>query len=532
MSFFYKFFSVLKEFKKYKVTKEEADFISVNSNVWSVTSTNVNIKENDVKVIVEGFLDCPVSIVEKSRIAKAIEGKTGFKSVVLVRGLSEGASNVVHIYRSFNIENFYYWWRNYFNPLAILYSLFYAVKTFLITKNGAGLISLVHQDTLIGDLVYDTLIRFNPNRYTIDKLQIKKDFRLIFRAFFTFYNNDVVLKKYKPKFLVTSHNVYAEFGLLSRQANKAGVHVLLKDLDVYKFYHSSMNINEHFLKISIDMFNRAKEDNSVLPLAYEYFYSRINGKVEQIDAINAYKNKKIYSHLDVVNLFNNKINRKLKNVIVMSHAFSDAPHVGEGILFKDYYDFLEKTLIRLNEVNDINCFVKTHPSSYMWNEKGGVEQLVENNNLKKIYILPNDFNSKSIIDIADCIVTAKGTAGLEFSCVGIPAVTCGKGYYHGFGITMEPNTIDEYYKMLDNISKLDRLDKHTQEDALILFYLTSTNKHHSLILPKSHILPGEKYEEVFRAKYIEMVKNFQTGKEMKDYFYYLVSKDVEKCQNA
>lgn len=43
----------------------------------------------------------------------------------------------------------------------------------------------------------------------------------------------------------------------------------------------------------------------------------------------------------------------------------------------------------------------------------GVEQLVEKHNLSNIYILPSNFNSKSIIDVADCIVTAKGTAGLE-----------------------------------------------------------------------------------------------------------------------
>lgn len=531
MSFFNQVISTLKELTKYRKAKEEEDFIRINSQIWSVDNEEINSLNKEVKVIIEGFLDCPVSIVEKSRIAKAIEDKTGFKSVVLVRGLSERSSNVVHIYRSFKINDFYFWWRNYFNPLAIFYSLFFTVKTFLLTNKGADLINLEHKGILIGDLIYDTLIRFNPNRYTIDTLQIKKDFRLVFRSFYIYYNNDVVLNKYKPKFLVTSHNVYAEFGLLSRQASKEGVHVFLKDLDVYKCYHSSSNINEHFLKVSMEMFNKAKKNNDIISSAYTYFYSRINGDVKQIDAVNAYKNKKIYSRSELVSIFEG-VNPRLNNVVVMSHAFSDAPHVGEGLLFKDYYDFLEKTLIRLNEINNINCFVKTHPSSYMWNEKGGVEQLVEKHNLNNIYVLPSDFNSKSIIDVADCIVTAKGTAGLEFSCVGIPAITCGKGYYYGFGITMEPNTICEYYNILENISQVDRLDKQKQEDALILFYLTSTNKHHSSVLSKRHIIPGEKHNEVFRDKYTEMIQNIKNGEEMKDYFYFLVSKDVEKCQNV
>lgn len=84
-----------------------------------------------------------------------------------------------------------------------------------------------------------------------------------------------MLKKFKPKFLVTSHNVYAEFGLLSRQASKEGVHIFLKDIDVYKFYHSSSNINEHFLKVPMEMFDKARKDNDILSSAYTYFYSRI-----------------------------------------------------------------------------------------------------------------------------------------------------------------------------------------------------------------------------------------------------------------
>ena len=187
---------------------------------------------------------------------------------------------------------------------------------------------------------------------------------------------------------------------------------------------------------NVELFEKNLNSKDYIDLAKQYFDSRINGTVDQIDVKNAYLNKKKYNLSDLQNIYS-KIDLNKKNIVVMSHAFSDAPHVGEGLLFYDYYDFLEKTLIRLNNNENVNSFVKAHPSSYMWNEKGAVEELIEKNRLENIYILPSDFNTSSVLDIADYIVTAKGTAGLEFSCSGIPAITAGKGYYYGFGIDIE-----------------------------------------------------------------------------------------------
>ncbi|KCW29053.1 capsule polysaccharide biosynthesis family protein, partial [Acinetobacter baumannii 1032359] len=239
----------------------------------------------------------------------------------------------------------------------------------------------------------------------------------------------------------------------------------------------------------------------------------------------AFLNKKTYNLDELKEIFP-KVDKNKKNIVVMSHAFSDAPHVGEGLLFKDYYDFLVKTLIHLNKNKEVNVFVKAHPSSYMWNEKGAVEELLENYQLGNIYILPNNLNTNSIVNFADYIVTAKGTAGLEFSCLGIPAVTAGKGYYYGFGIAKEPDTVEEYYSMLDNITKIDRLNSETINRALVLLYMVAQSRRHSKILPRSHIMPGEIYSEVYLDKYKEIIENFKNGEAMKDSFYEEIKNDV------
>jgi hypothetical protein len=294
--------------------------------------------------------------------------------------------------------------------------------------------------------------------------------------------------------------------------------IFLKDIYAYKCYGIGSNIKEHFLKPSYVELQEKLLSPEFRVQARAYITSRFEGEVEQIDVKNAFVGKKRYDFDELIKEYPN-LSKHKKNVVIMSHAFSDAPHVGEGLLFADYYDFLEQTLCYLNSCDSINCFVKPHPSSYMWNEKGAVEEMIERNNLDNVYITPSDFNTNSIADFADCIVTAKGTAGLEFSCLGIPAITAGRGYYSGFGITPEPDTKEEYFELLGNCHLLGRLDEETINKAVALLYMVSLSRRHSEILPAQHIMPHENYADVYEGKFAEVVRNIEAGKEMKDSFY-------------
>ncbi|KNC91474.1 hypothetical protein [Trabulsiella odontotermitis] len=499
-----------------KQTDIEKKFIELNRKFWR--KENLNKESTSNYILVEGQIICPASIIDKARIAKAIEEVTGYRSVVYLRGFYEKANSTSQIYRSFNINKFYMWWSGYLNPTIVLPALYATVHTMVTCKDGKQLIDLVYKNIEIGDLIYDTLIRYKPNTYTIRKINFSH-FRLIFRAFLAFHNNEYMIKKFRPRYLVTSHNVYAEFGLLPRQIKKHRKSVIfLKDIYAYKCYGVDANIKEHFLKPSLAEFQRNLASANFIVNAKAYFFSRFEGSVDQIDVKNAFVGKKKYDFDELKEKYPN-LSKGKKNVVVMSHAFSDAPHVGEGLLFSDYYDFLEQTLRYLNSCDSINCFVKPHPSSYMWNEKGGVEEMIERNRFGNIYITPSDFNTNSIADFADCIVTAKGTAGLEFSCLGIPAITAGRGYYSGFGITSEPNTKEEYFELLGKCHLLGKLDEQIINKAVVLLYMVSLSRRHSDILPAQHIMPNENYADVFESKFAEVVGNIEAGKEMKDSFY-------------
>ncbi|MEY0303583.1 hypothetical protein AB7W11_16850 [Providencia manganoxydans] len=510
-------------FTQYSISPEEIEFIELNKKFW--TSDKNTEKKSEKGILVEGFLDTPTSIIEKSRLAKAAEDVTKYSSIILVRGLFKKSSNVIPIYESFNFSNFILWWRNYFNPTIVIPALISSIYLYLFFRKCKNLINFKKDNVLIGDLIYDSLIRNIPNSYTIKKLKIITHSRILFRSMCFYHANKRLLKKNNIRVVVTSHNVYAEYGMLCRQAHVQGAIVILKDMDVYKIYKPHMNINEHFLKISRNKFEKELNKNSFIE-EEKYFQQRIFGLSTQIDVKNAYKNKKKYTRYESISL-KKTFDIKKKNIFIMSHAFSDAPHVGEGLLFQDYYDFLEKTLIYLNKNDKVNCFVKSHPSSYMWGEKGGVEHIIEKNNLNNICILPSDYNTSSIIESADVIVTAKGTAGIEFSCAGIPAITAGMGYYYGFGVCLEPMTINDYYKTLDLSHEIERLNQDKINRALVLLYHSFNNLYHSRVLPTDQIRPGDNYSSLYRKHFKEVSSKLNAGIPMKDEFYSMVINDLK-----
>lgn len=499
-------------FKDYVYSEEEKDFINENKKIWK------NPEYKEIGILVEGFLYSPTSVIEKARIAKAIEDKIHMKSLVLLRGFRKKSNNVYEIYHSFFIYSFLMWWAQYFNIVLLLKVLLKTINVYGKYPTGKDILSLEYNDIIIGDLLYDTLIRFNPGSYSIKKLNFKNHFRHIFRTLYSaeLYNN--LFKKYNIKAVVTSHNVYAEYGILTRLASKYGADVYLKDMDVFKHYDGTIPINEHFLKIKSTDLISALKSPEILEDAEKYLQSRFDGNNGQIDVQNAYKNKTTYAKAQLLDLYGLE-NKNNKNIFIMAHAFSDAPHVGEGLLFDDYYHWLEETLVLISGIKGINVFVKPHPSSYMWNESGVVENMVQRLKIDDIYILPKDFNTNSIKDIGDAVLTAQGTAGLEFSCFGIPAITIGKGYYSGFSIAIEPETVDEYAKVIQNLSNIEKLSAEIIKKAKVVLYLSMQHLVRSQILPKEDIFPGDDFESKYKQQYKEVSTNLKNGILIKDNFY-------------
>ena len=72
---------ILNYFKPYKIKEVEKEFIELNKRNWEEEYSGEGY------CVVEGHVTCPASIIDKARIAKAIQEKTGAKPIVFLRFL-------------------------------------------------------------------------------------------------------------------------------------------------------------------------------------------------------------------------------------------------------------------------------------------------------------------------------------------------------------------------------------------------------------------------------------------------------------
>ena len=111
---FSKIKTILRYLMPYQPDVIENKFVELNSKLWKAEPLKTQTDtDNKSFCLVEGIIACPASIMDKARIAKAIQQETGSEPVVFVRGFNIAGSNVSHIYQSFNINHFYCWWRGF-----------------------------------------------------------------------------------------------------------------------------------------------------------------------------------------------------------------------------------------------------------------------------------------------------------------------------------------------------------------------------------------------------------------------------------
>jgi hypothetical protein len=511
---------IFKKIRKYKVTFAEAAFIKENSHSWGLPNA-----EKKIGVIIEGFNSSPMSIIDKSRLAKIVEEKYDVKSMVLCTGFFQRACDVACLYQSFSIVNFRYCWRKYFNISLLFIALFHTLRLYIFFRKPEDLLTFKYRGILIGDLIYDTIIRYIPGSYTVKSLKVKGHLRHVFRCFANCYYYSSIFRKNQIKAVITSHIVYVEYGVLSRIGHKYGATIIMKDHNVFKVYGVSDNIHVSCLRVKDSEITKNYLPD-ILDAADAYINNRLNGSTvknvcgSNSDVEAAFLDKKSYSKNDLFESLSVPYEKRDSfNVFIMAHAFSDAPHFGEALLFNDYYCWLIETIQVLANVAGVNLFLKQHPSSHMWGESDSIREILSTYKFKNIYVVPADFNTASIKDIADCIVTAQGTAGLEFSCFGLPAITAAKGWYDRFGFTLDSDTKGVYLNRLLNIKAAERLHSKQIEKARLVLYLSMAKLQRSSFLPEDDLCPGDDRAIIQEKQYLVIVANLRAGMNLRDDVY-------------
>jgi len=494
-----------------QTSKEMKKFININKKYWLKNSW----KKKEKGILVEGFLKSPSYLLQSGRVAKSIEEETGLKPIVLIDNYFSKLTNQVKLYKSFNIKKFIFFRRYHFNFYYMLKAFIKSISFLINNNSGDDLLNLKFDKIIIGDFIYDTIIRTNNDIYTIKKLKINH-FKYIYDAYFRALVYKNILLKQNIEYVILSHLFYNKYGILGRLSDFYDAKVILVFGDHIKNY-SYFNIKDHKLTPRREEILNLDIDKTIED-ADEYINKRFSGELKQHDVINAFKNKKLYRKENIKQKFNIKNDKP--NVFILPHAFSDAPHCSKYILYKDYYEWYEDTLIKISSITDANWFVKPHPSSHLYGEEGVAKELFKKHKSDNMYLVPDDFSTSSIKNIADVIVTIQGTAGLEFSCFGIPAIICGKAFYSGFGFTIEPESKIEYSKYLKNIAKIEKLnDDQILMAKKILAWIKLYSKINDNIMPENIMLPNDDKKDMYNNILSEINQNLNRFNPKNKYYY-------------
>ena len=343
-------------------------------------------------------------------------------------------------------------------------------------KHPSDILKIKYRGLLIGPEIYDEVLNHRVASVKVVGQGVKDAIK---KAVSTVESINTICERYPIVAACCTHTKCAFDGIWIRVllAKKIPVYQALGGLgSVLKLGCENKNGTfkiQHHCRPPKALVEQAQK--KLLNEAKNFLKNRYQGDSFDWDAKAAFnKNKKFYTSKKEF-CKNYRIPSEKKIVFVMLHAFSDGPHTKGLTMFIDFYHWFLFTLSRAAQIKNVHWVFKSHPRRSNYPDDCDIEHEISLFNYPNVSFLSSDkINAACIKNIADGIVTAAGTAGVEYPCFGIPSLICCENGYHGFGICSESATRKEYEKKLQKIAKKSKAtskNRKLQNKALIIFYL-------------------------------------------------------------
>lgn len=338
----------------------------------------------------------------------------------------------------------------------------------LFSNSTKELLDYTSRGVLIGDLVYQTIIRRNgKNIYSIKKLESEFDYEMLEKAIFYTYVFDRYFKKNNPKYYLVGECSFVQ-AVIARMAAKHGALLVQYNSNYLCWLPYVNNVNYKFsfndtFRHNVNDIFQKESERDFCAEADEYIKSVF--KVRENASLTeeyAFKNKKIVSKEEALTEIG--INNQYKNVIIMCHCFTDSTLCEGNSTFQDYYEWYEETLKIVSTIEKVNWIIRPHPASWTYNEEGIARGLFEKYRSDNMYWMGENYSSAMVPVIADVIITVSGSAGYEYACLGIPSIVLGNPFYYQYGYTYNVENLEHYKHLLNNI---DSVKKLTEEQIAI-----------------------------------------------------------------
>ncbi|MBL0347079.1 hypothetical protein [Candidatus Villigracilis affinis] len=159
-------------------------------------------------------------------------------------------------------------------------------------------------------------------------------------------------------------------------------------------------------------------------------------------------------------------------VMLAANVLGDSLTLGRDIFAASMTEWITKTVQYFAKRTDVQMVIRVHPGEKLVPQAKSMGTVVK----EALPELPSHIhvigaldkvNTYDLIEIADVGLAYTTTVGLETTMNGRPVISCGRTHYRGRGITIDPNTWEEYYATLEKV--LSDIPAHQMTEKQIEF---------------------------------------------------------------
>lgn len=330
-----------------------------------------------------------------------------------------------------------------------------------------SILKIAYKGVLIGDLVYDSYLRFR-SRPTIDLKDA--DFHYILQYAGKLAKRwDRFFKRKSIHHLLLPYTAYLHWGIPARLALTSNIQVttfgsyiyILKDLKAEYPFHSK---NHHLYR---QLFEGINDKEAKIKAAQKKLEARFQGEIDEGTIFM--KNSAFQNPEPGKPLFN--FGDKPFAVIFL-HCFFDSPHIYKDGLFPDFYEWIVFLLDEAKKHPAINYFIKSHPNGIEGNEEIILSLKEKYRGCPNISFISGEISNNQVLAARPrAIFTYYGTVAHEFAYNGIPAVNAGDNPHASYGFTYNPASKQELAKFISSVGEFGLPSAYKKEEILEFYYM-------------------------------------------------------------
>lgn len=287
---------------------------------------------------------------------------------------------------------------------------------------------------------------------------------------------DRILDEVQPDRVIANDSYYGMWAILQLMCERRGIpfysHWSCNRSGAWCYAYNDASMNLDYRQAWPNFLAQVLTDRQRTTVD-EWLAGRLSGKEMIIDTAS------LAPHCtDEVDL--SKIKEGKPTALLAANVIWDLAALNKQIVFSDMIEWIAETITWFGKHPEYQLIVKPHPAEQNPSIPE-TEEMVSTALKKRGMVIPDNvalLTPKSSVTVYQLLPLVNvglmhtTTVGLEMSAQGIPVITTARSPYRGFGFTLDPATMDEYFTALDSVLRGDvLLDQEKQIDLAYKFII-------------------------------------------------------------